>query len=462
MNFVFFDTETTSTDNIFGQMLEFSAVQCNEELNIIDGPYTFQCRLRPGIIPEPKALLVTKKYIEEINSRSLSHYEMVLEIVKKSKEWTPSIWIGWNSIEFDFKWLQSALYQCLQYTNFHQDFGNKRADALTIARAAHFLDESILNVAKNKKGKNTFKLESLSKINDIAHEAAHCADSDTLATVGLAKLIKTRTPELWEDALKGADRSWTDQYLQTNLVCTLIETHYGKVKSYGVTYLGIHPIFKYPICMDLKRDPQEYIGLSGDELSKAIRKSPKLLRMIRVNHHPVILNATHLKTNVDYEQLSKELLEDRARLLRGNYKFQAEVQKILLNEVEETDQNILEIEEQIYKGPALPSDGDKVWLDEFETGDWLIKKGVKSNFEDPRYKELAERLIYEEAKSTLTKKEQAKLEKSIKRRLTSQEIGKWNTIGKSRIEMAKLREEGVSPEEEKILNSLEHYLTTLE
>ena len=43
-----------------------------------------------------------------------------------------------------------------------------------------------------------FKLELLTKANDIEHGAAHDAYSDVAATIALAKLIKTRQPKLYD------------------------------------------------------------------------------------------------------------------------------------------------------------------------------------------------------------------------------------------------------------------------
>ena len=59
MNYIFFDTETTSRDSTFGQILEVSAILCNDNFQILDEPFVAKCSLRSGIIPEVGAMLVT-------------------------------------------------------------------------------------------------------------------------------------------------------------------------------------------------------------------------------------------------------------------------------------------------------------------------------------------------------------------------------------------------------------------
>ena len=77
MNYIFFDTETTSRDSTFGQILEVSAILCNDNFQILDEPFVAKCSLRSGIIPEVGAMLVTNTTPQILKKRNLSHYQMI-------------------------------------------------------------------------------------------------------------------------------------------------------------------------------------------------------------------------------------------------------------------------------------------------------------------------------------------------------------------------------------------------
>ena len=67
--------------------------------------------------------------------------------------------------------------------------GNKWADVLGMTRTSKFYYPDCLNVGMNEKGNQVFKLDSLTKLNDINHNA-HDAMGDVEATIKKEKKIK--------------------------------------------------------------------------------------------------------------------------------------------------------------------------------------------------------------------------------------------------------------------------------
>ena len=333
MQFVFFDTETTSTNATFGQMLEFSAIVCDESLNETRGSLSVQSRLRPHIIPELGALLVTNKTIEELKSRETSHYQMVMEVLKFSKSVTPSTWIGWNTIEFDFKWLRQAFYQCLHQPYFHQFYGNKRADALPIARTSHLVNKTLFKVPNNKKGKPSFKLEALAKANSIEHTEAHTALSDVGATIGVSKMILERCPEIWKLALQTTSKEETEELIWGHPLFIASESTFGTTKARVMTAVCQHPIYKWPMAMDLKICPSTYLTLNTEELKNAIRKSPKLLRTVQTGNHPIILPTDYKQQIPEYNKIEVNTLLERAKKIQRSSDLKERIENILVNEV---------------------------------------------------------------------------------------------------------------------------------
>ncbi len=62
-------------------------------------------------------------------------------------------------------------------------------------------------------GQPSFKLEHLSAANHIEHLGAHEALSDVVATIGLARLIRSQQPRLYDWALKMRDQHQVMQML---------------------------------------------------------------------------------------------------------------------------------------------------------------------------------------------------------------------------------------------------------
>ena len=57
MRFIFYDFETTGRNYNWDQIIQVGAVITNETLEEIDN-FECSCILKPGIVPEPAALLV--------------------------------------------------------------------------------------------------------------------------------------------------------------------------------------------------------------------------------------------------------------------------------------------------------------------------------------------------------------------------------------------------------------------
>lgn len=466
MNFVFFDTETTSTDHIFGQMVEFSAIYCNDKFEPLSGPVSLSCRLMPGVIPEPEALLVTRKTIEEINSRPQTHYEMVSEITRLVREWSPSIWIGWNSIDFDFKWLRAGLYKSLHDVNLYESLGNKRADALAIARAMHLFCEDGIKIPKNARGKKTFKLEGLSKENNVAQDQAHSAWSDTLATLELSKLLKEKNPQFWDSSLQSSSKFEADDKITKELFFLLADSFFGNSRGYALSFLCYHPLYNWPMCLDLGIDPETYIRLDGVGLRAALRSSPKILRTVRSADHPILLDNSFLPKIAQYKGLDLETLGARAAKVKGDREFISRVRAMLVDEDASLERETREpeLEERYLRRhnppPLVPM--DQLLLKHFHSlEDPMEKYEVSLGFEDARLQRLAKLVVYEKDPTILAPSCLERVKTHIAKRVGGGKDALWNTREKAEAKIGILRKKSKDAEEVKILDSVENYLKTI-
>jgi exodeoxyribonuclease-1 len=107
MAFIFYDTETTGVETAFDQILQFAAIKTNDlnELDRLD----FRCRLMPHFVLSPGALRVNRVTPAMLADPNLpSHYEAICLIRAKLIEWSPVVFIGYNSISFDEELLRQA------------------------------------------------------------------------------------------------------------------------------------------------------------------------------------------------------------------------------------------------------------------------------------------------------------------------------------------------------------------
>lgn len=105
MPFVIYDTETTGTDPAFDQVLQFAAIRADDDLNELE-TFEVRCRLLPYLVPSPGALLVTRQSPAVLTDPALpSHYDAMKRVHAKMRERSPTVFIGWNSITFDERFL---------------------------------------------------------------------------------------------------------------------------------------------------------------------------------------------------------------------------------------------------------------------------------------------------------------------------------------------------------------------
>ncbi|WP_110560986.1 exonuclease domain-containing protein [Novacetimonas pomaceti] len=70
-NFIFYDLETTGTNIVFDQIMQFGAVLTDRNLVELDR-FEIRCRLLPWIVPAPGALLVTDTDVRLLDDPTLA------------------------------------------------------------------------------------------------------------------------------------------------------------------------------------------------------------------------------------------------------------------------------------------------------------------------------------------------------------------------------------------------------
>jgi|TARA_B110000438_G_C15790110_1_gene640287 exodeoxyribonuclease-1 len=463
-NYVFYDFETCSSNVSYGQIIEAAAVLVNDDFQELDR-YEGRCRLSPGIIPEAMALIVNKSSVSMLKDTNLSHYQMVKQMLGKFNQWKNSVFIGYNSIEFDEEFLRRTLFKNLEYPYVTVTNGNERGDLLGLARAAHLYYPNCIKTPISDRNNPVFKLEKLAPMNGIKHDKAHSAMGDVLATVEIAKILSKKAPNVWKASLMTTNKDKSYNIIkEEKLFCTNF-FYGGRTIPYVLTFLCEHP-WGYAFCFDLRNDPSYYFNLSSGALKKEIFDvKPKPMRTIKYKKHPIIMNATYGINFDTYKELGLSKLKERAKLIRDNKDFANKVSLILEDDIREKQEldSQLEVyaEESIYK--KFPSKEDSAIMPEFHEVDWKDKFLVLQKFKDERFQYFGKKILYEENPSFLPKEEYDVMHKEVATRVLSTNKEKWNTIPRTYSEIDTLRNKFKDDKEKlKFLDEINLYIEEME
>jgi len=463
-NYVFYDFETCSSNVSYGQIIEAAAVLVNDNFQELDR-YESRCRLSPGIIPEAMALIVNKSSVSMLKKTNLSHYQMIKQLLEKFNQWKNSVFFGYNSIDFDEEFLRRTLFKNLEYPYITVTNGNERGDLLGLARAAHLYYPNCIKTPISDKNNPVFKLDQLAPMNGIKHDKAHSAMGDVIATVGIAKILNKKAPNVWKASLMTTNKDKCLQIIKDEVLFCTNFFYGGKAMPFILSYLCIHP-WGYPFCFDLKMDPKHYFNLSTQGLKKEIFEvKPKAMRTIKHKKHPIIMNASYGANFDNYKQLGIQKLKERAKLIRENKDFSNRVSLILqddIREKEELDSQLdVYAEESIYK--KFASKEDSAIMPEFHKVDWKEKFSVLQKFKDERFQYFGKKILYEENPAALPKNEYDIIHKEIASRVLSTNKEKWNTIPRTYSEIDTLRNKFKDDEEKlRALEDINSYIEEME
>ena len=432
MNIVIYDLETDSSKTDYLSILEFGAILLNDTFQELDR-INLRARIPEGVIPQASALLVNRTSVKMLTQSNLSHYQLLSEIEKTFKKWSPAIFMGYSNVNFDCEAIRKEFFKGLRYPYITNAAPNKRHDGLNIVRAAYAVDEKIFKTETNEKGNAIMKLESLARNNGIETEGAHSALFDANLTKLLLEKVYKSQNITWRSALMTGSRQDSENLLKKEKIFTLNEYFYGKSRLYVCCSLhpdfSIHPIYNWSLAFDLRNDVKPLFNLSIAELKKEIKKSPKFLRTIRTNKAPVILHYDYGMKTEPYNAIKLSQLRERAELVSKNKQFAEKISTILREEAEEkkstSSQEDITAEESIYV--KFTSAKDNALMPKWHEASWKDKFVLLNKFEDERLVNFGKKIIYQNS-DALPEAEYKKVKRSIAERILSENKEKWWTV----------------------------------
>ncbi len=323
-SFYFYDFETWGADPKRDRPAQFAGIRTDLELNIIAKPDMWFCQLANDYLPHPEAALITGLTPQRCNKKGLPETEFMQRILNVFSQAQTCV-LGYNSLRFDDEVTRYSLYR-----NFYDPYarewqhGNSRWDLIDVVRACYALRPTGINWPLREDGSPSFKLEHLTKANNLQHEQAHDALSDVYATIAIAKLIKTQQPKLFQYLFDLRKKANVSALIDVAGFTPLVHVSSKFPALQGCTSwivpLAFHPTNKNAvICFNLQQDPQP---LLADDIAtlreKLYKKTIDLapgeerlgLKLVHLNKCPVLANAKTLSS-----ERASELGIDRSRCL---------------------------------------------------------------------------------------------------------------------------------------------------
>ena len=461
MNLAIWDIESSSASTDFGSIIEIGGILVDENFKEKDR-FNLRCSLPEGEIFQAMALIVNKTSIKQLTQTNLSHYKMLGEVEKIFRRWSPSIWMGWNSINFDEELLRKELFKNIRYPYITNSSPNFRHDGINIARGAFAIDPNILQTEINEKNNPVFKLESLARMQGIDSSDAHSALADAEMTTKILNIVKKKQEHTWESFLRTANKSDTETIMKKGEIITLNEYYYGKSRLHLVVPLHpkhcIHPIYQgWYYSIDLRTEIQPLINKSINELKVEMKKSPKFLRTIRANKAPIIIDAKYGMSAEPYNKLDKNVIKKRAEYVQNNEQFSQNILTALREVAEEKEQS--KSQEDIYAEESIytkfTSNKDTALFPAWHAADWRDKLKLLSKFDDERLHGFGKKIIFQEAPEVLPNDIRKKIEQGIAKRILSTGKEKWWTIATCFTEIDTLRDKYSDENDDEKLNFLD-------
>jgi exodeoxyribonuclease-1 len=251
--YLFYDIETSGLNKVFDQVLQFAAIRTDKAFNELER-HNFLVKLRPDIIPSPKATITHRITIAQSMQQDISEYEAIQKI-HQLFNYPGTISLGYNTLKFDDQLLRFSFHRNLLRPYTHQYKNEcRRMDLLPITNMYYLYKKEVLNwpMIENKP---SLKLEHLNEANQLATGQAHDALVDVQATVELARRL-AQIDKMWEFIQLYFDKSIDEKRIQeipisfqsiacSNRIALMIDNEYGSTNQYQIPVLFIGDSIPY-------------------------------------------------------------------------------------------------------------------------------------------------------------------------------------------------------------------------
>jgi exodeoxyribonuclease-1 len=336
-SFFFYDLETSGISAARDRIMQFGGQRTDLDLNPIGEALNIAIKLAEDILPNPEAILVSGISPSENNKNGISEAEFA-DIFNDQIARPGTIFVGFNNIRFDDEFIRYSNYRNFYDAySWHWKDDSSRWDILDVVRMTRALRPEGINWP-TKEGKPSNKLELLTNENKLDHFNAHDALSDALATIEIARLLKTKQPKIFNYLLSIRKKPKLIELIKDNEMLVYTSSHYSSevLHTSVVSCLNLDEKMGLIQVYDLRIDPKQFLDLPVEELTKLWEYNPEQLRPIlpvktvRLNRCPAIapisvldqdsikridIDLRKVRNNLKTLQQNKEQFADKLKLV---------------------------------------------------------------------------------------------------------------------------------------------------
>lgn len=427
-SFYFYDYETFGLSAAYDRPSQFAGCRTDADLNPIGQPLMRYCQPSPDYLPKPLACLLTGISPSQCREQGLPEWRFFEAILAEFSQPHTCV-LGYNSLRFDDEVTRFGLYRNLfdPYAREWQH-GNSRWDLLDLVRACHGLRPEGL-VWPERDGQVSFKLELLTDANDLAHQQAHDALSDVLATLALARKIRQAQPRLFDYYFRLRRKDEVRALLYPLLQQPLVHVSGRYPASRGNLALVL-PLMEHPtapgqvLVYDLSVDPDEFDGLSVEALqTRLFGDAEQLAGQTRLPIKSIHLNRSPFLAplKVLNPQIAERWQLDLSRYPQHGARLQAQPDWLarLPQVFSASHPPVTDVEAQLYSGAFIGA-ADRRLLESVRGLDASELARAKPGFQDPRLTELLFRFRARHYPDSLSPTEQQRWQQWCGERLRQQ------------------------------------------
>ncbi len=435
-SFFFYDLETSGISPRSARIMQFAGQRTDLNMKPIGNPVNFLISLTPDVLPEPDAILLTgitpqQSIIDGLSEAEFLNY-FYKHVVKQG-----TIFVGFNNIRFDDEFMRF-----LNYRNFYDAYewqwknNCSRWDLLDAVRMTRALRPEGIKWPFAPDGKPTNRLEFLTSLNKLSHTQAHDALSDVMATISVAKLIKTKQPELFEYLLQNRSKKVVKQLVEMATPFVYTSGHLSSQYAHTsvVIQLAKHVEQDAALVYDLRFDPTPFLEMNIDQLIKAWQysKDPNAVRLpvktLKYNRCPAVAPLGVIKDEAAQSniKLSLKQVTDNLKILK---KHQAGFANRIAEAVAKMDKqressqmslvdNALTVDERLYDG--FVSKSDSILMSVIRAAEPSDLDNLKTQLKDERLKSLLPLYKARNYPKSLSSEERSSWEEFIAKKLFSE------------------------------------------
>lgn len=397
--FFFYDLETSGFSARNDRIMQFAGIRTDMDLRQVGEPVNVLVRMSDDILPDPGSVQVTGITPQATLADGISEPEFCKLLMKEI--FTPDTTIvGFNSVRFDDEFIRHTLWR-----NFYDPYewswseGRSRWDMLDVVRMTRALRPDGMQWPVNEDGKAINRLETIAKANELLHTKAHDALSDVEALIGVAQMIKSNQPKLFDYLYTLRNKKKVAELVNLEEPQPFVYTsgRYGSTYDFTSVAFPIAPGVKpgSVLVYDLRYDPTTFLGASPIALAsvlfadKATRESESYQRLpvkeLSYNKCPAVAplgvldDATRQRLSLDLASVQKHIA-----VLDQNPTFGAAVKQAF--EMREPYAPSADVEGQLYDG--FVADKDKPRMSAVRAADAQALADFHPLFIDDRLVEL--------------------------------------------------------------------------